>query len=333
MKFALTLGFAGLLLAAASALEAADEKLPTFTDPKEAGAEYGLQGEYTGTLDTDAGKVNYGVQVIALGAGKFRAVVYAGGLPGEGWVKGQEKKQVEGELNKDGAVVFKGEGGSGTLKDGVITVVDSGGRTLGKLSRVERASPTLGETPPEGAVVIFDGTDTTAFANGKLTDDGLLIAGAITKESFGSFRLHLEFRTPFMPTASGQARGNSGVYLQNAYEIQVLDSFGLEGESNECGGIYGVEAPRLNMCLPPLTWQTYDVEFTAAKFDDQGKKVANAKVTLKFNGQTVYENFELPRLTPGGGDKEAPTGPLMLQDHGNPVHYRNIWIVPLKGEG
>jgi hypothetical protein len=142
--------------------------------------------------------------------------------------------------------------------------------------------------------------------------------------------LHIEFRTPFMPTAEGQARGNSGVYLQECYEFQVLDSFGLEGKNNECGGLYSMEEPKVNMCFPPLSWQTYDFDFTAPKYDANDKKVANARVTLRHNGVVIYDNVEIPKLTAGGRPNEGATGPLMLQNHGNPVVYRNIWVVEKK---
>jgi hypothetical protein len=194
-----------------------------------------------------------------------------------------------------------------------------------------RESPTLGAKPPEGATVLFDGTTAEHFEGGKMTEDKLLQVGCVSKESFQDFVLHLEFRTPFMPAARGQGRGNSGMYLQDRYEVQVLDSFGLEGKNNECGGIYGIQDPKLNMCYPPLAWQTYDVEFTAARFDDQGNKTKNAIVTLSHNGVPIYDSYELPNLTPGGASAEAPgKGPLKLQDHGNPVHFRNIWVLEKK---
>ena len=162
-----------------------------------------------------------------------------------------------------------------------------------------------------------------------MSDDKLLMEGATSKELFGSFKLHLEFRLPFKPHARGQARGNSGLYMQGRYETQILDSFGLEGKNNECGGVYSISDPSVNMCLPPLVWQTYDVDFTAAKYDDSGKKTENARMTVLLNGVKVHDNLELPRGTTAHPVKESPEpGPVYLQNHGNPVRFRNIWVLP-----
>ena len=126
----------------------------------------------------------------------------------------------------------------------------------------------------------------------------------------------------------GQGRGNSGVYLQARYELQVLDSYGLDGADNECGGIYKIARPSANMCLPPLEWQTYDISFRAARFDDAGNKTESARITVKHNGAIIHEDLELPKITGGAfaADESKPGG-LMLQDHGNPVRFRNIWVV------
>jgi hypothetical protein len=139
--------------------------------------------------------------------------------------------------------------------------------------------------------------------------------------------MHLEFRTPYMPRARGQGRGNSGVYIQERYEVQVLDSFGLDGADNECGSLYKQRAPILNMSFPPLSWQTYDVDFTAPHFDATGKKTRNAHITVRHNGVIVQNDVEITSKT-GAGAAEGPNPrPIKLQDHGNPVHFRNIWIV------
>ena len=150
----------------------------------------------------------------------------------------------------------------------------------------------------------------------------------VSKQKFTDFFLHIEFRTPFMPDQTGQKRGNSGVYLQGRYEVQILDSYGLEGADNECGGIYQVARPRVNMCAPPLQWQTYDITFTAARFDTDGVKLKPAQITVIHNGVPIHENLILPGPTGGALDRnENEPGGIMLQDHGNLVQFRNIWVV------
>ena len=195
--------------------------------------------------------------------------------------------------------------------------------------KVMRKSPPLGATAPKGAVVLFDGSTADHFQGGKIEAGGLLNVGVRTKRKFSNFKLHLEFRTPFMPYARGQGRGNSGMYLLDQYECQVLDSFGLAGLDNECGGIYKVARPNVNMCLPPLSWQTYDVDFTAAKFDKTGKKVSPAVTTIRHNGVVIHEKLTL-KVTAGGGQNDEKPGALYLQNHGDPVRFRNIWIVEIK---
>jgi len=254
-------------------------------------------------------------------------VGYRGGLPGAGWDR-SERILADGQRRGESVVFETAEGQRAELKDGVIKVLDIDGSVLGTLEKVNRRSPTLGGKPPAGAVVLFDGTSAENFKGGRITPDGLLMEGATSKQTFQSFTLHLEFRTPFMPAARGQGRGNSGFYAQGRYEVQVLDSFGLEGRNNECGGIYSVAAPSVNMCLPPLVWQTFDVEFTAAKYEN-GKKVENARMTVRHNGVLVHDDVEVPHATTAAPVKEGPEpGPIFLQNHGCPVRYRNIWVVP-----
>lgn len=297
-----------------------------FTDPAAAGVDFKFQGEYVGKIGDD----QWGGQVIALGEGKFAAVGYRGGLPGAGWNRGDERKKIEGVL-KDGAVVFQADDHVAVVKDDTITLKDNGGNVLGEMKKVERKSPTLGLKAPAGAVVLFDGSNADQFENGKLVESNLLGAtNCASKLKLGDHKLHIEFRTPFMPKARGQGRGNSGVYIQGRYECQVLDSFGLEGENNECGGIYSQVQPSVNMCLPPLSWQTYDIDFTAARYDSAGKKTKNARVTIKHNGVTIYNDLELKSDTPGRHKEGAEPDSLFLQDHGNPVAFRNIWVVEKK---
>ena len=153
----------------------------------------------------------------------------------------------------------------------------------------------------------------------------------VTKDKFEDFKLHIEFRTPFMPETRGQSRGNSGVYLQGRYEIQVLDSYGLEGLDNECGGIYQVGAPLVNMCRPPTQWQTYDITFQAPRRGPGGEKQEDAVVTVVHNGVTIHDRLALPKPTGGALDDSIfEPGCIYLQDHGNPVQFRNIWLVETK---
>ncbi|MCL2348833.1 MAG: DUF1080 domain-containing protein [Planctomycetaceae bacterium] len=200
------------------------------------------------------------------------------------------------------------------------------------MKKVMRRSPTLGEKAPEGALVIFDGSNVDQFAPGAKINESRRPGGntlwcnaTIKPFEQKPYHLHLEFLLSYMPTAHGQARSNSGIYIDEAYECQVLDSFGLELANNECGGFYQVKEPSVNMCFPPLTWQTYDFYFQPPKYDGD-KKTENARLTLKQNGVTIHDNIELPKETPGC-KKEAnePRG-VYLQGHGNKVQYRNIWL-------
>jgi Domain of Unknown Function (DUF1080) len=313
-----------LLFAAAAfspSIWAADANQDLALDPAKAGPDFAIQGEYEATA---ADKL--GVQVIALGGGTFRVCVEAGGLPGAGW-DGMGKVQLEGKAD-GGKVAVNGKGWNVTVEENGVTAIDDTDKRTVKLKKVLRQSPTLGAKPPEGAMVLFDGSNIDAW-QGSMDERKLLKYGATSKQKFTSFTLHLEFILPFKPYGRGQDRGNSGLYLQERYECQVLDSFALNGENNECGGIYTIAKPRVNMCFPPLSWQTYDVDFTAASWAD-GKKTANAKATIRHNGVIIHQDQDLPKSTGGGKPESAEPGGLHLQDHGNPTFYRNIWVLEKK---
>jgi hypothetical protein len=307
------------------------EKAPA-ADPKkvQADPQFAVQGEYAGTINSSRGKIKYGIQVIALGEGKYRAVVHRNGLPGEGWKKADRLGSAENEII-DGVITFKETGGTAVTqwKEGALVLSDPARPDYGgRLEKVVRKSPTLGAKPPKGAKILFAGRNRNDFPPDKVTEDGLLMQGVTSKTTFQDCALHMEFMLPFEPKGRGQDRGNSGCYMQGRYEAQILDSFGLEGKNNEAGGIYEVSDPAVNMCFPPMSWQTYDIEFTAPRFDASGMKTQNAKMTVRFNGVLVQKDVEVPGPTRAAVTKESPDpGPLYLQDHGHPVRFRNIWIV------
>lgn len=317
----------GIALAIAIPVRAADDS-PVFLTPEEAGEDYALQGEFVGwtksSRDGDVRKA--GLQVVALGDNQFGAAGYSGGLPGDGWFGG-ERQLFTGDRQGEVVELSRREGLQITVDSESATLTDAAGETVGEFRKVHRTSPTLGALAPPGAVILFSGGSTEKFTDASITEDGLLMAGTQTARPYTDFRLHAEFRLPFKPHARGQARGNSGFYLQSRYEVQVLDSFGLEGVENECGALYKTRRPDFNMCYPPLVWQTYDIDLTSPRFDAEGNKVTNMHISVWHNGVLIHNNAEIPNKT-GAGKPETPEPlPTKLQDHGNPVVYRNIWLI------
>ena len=233
-------------------------KNPAYTSEKEAGPDFAIQGEYIGTIELKNGeKPKVGAQVIALGDGKFRVKFHLGGLPGAGW-DGNITRLADAET-RDGKTVFTGKitdpAGNeqpkeikGTIAGGVITT-DVDDKTF-TFNHLVRTSPTLGAKPPPGAIILFDGKNADEWKGGKLVEGNLLNNGIYSKREFKDFKAHLEFRLPFMPYGRGQGRANSGFYPQgHNYEVQILDSFGLDGKNNECGALYTLSgAPDVNMC-------------------------------------------------------------------------------------
>jgi len=326
-----------------------------------------IQGEYLAEIDG----FPVGVHLIANGGGEFRVVGYFGGLPGDGWNRGEPRVLGTATLSGDyititatdqrdampgidmsvtdlrGRVTIAtlqrgpGQGGPGQGGAGqggqfrntpvTITVPATAGMPAMTFEKQFRQSPTLGLAPPEGAVVIFDGTNLDMFhPNARMNEQqrggNTLWAGAATTAfERRAYRMHLEFLLSYMPQARGQGRSNSGVYLEERYELQILDSFGLEGRDDECGGFYQLAAPMINMCFPPLTWQTYTIEFTPAQYDGD-QKITNARVTAWHNGVLIHDDLELERHTPGRrAEGPEPLG-VYLQAHGGRVQFRNIWM-------
>lgn len=338
----------GIVFGCQSPLQA-DEKFPSYLSSEEAGPDFLVQGEYVGKV---GGLLDIGAQVIAMGEDRFEGVLYRGGLPGAGW-DGDVRFHFKGQRNGDTAsfvgimgerLKFENQNFHGTIRDGIFhgksimfrNVVD---HAFFEMTKVQRRSPTLGAKPPPGAIVLFDGTHTDEWIDAQIVEQNLLNVGTESRREFKNLMFHLEFRTPFMPTARGMQRGNSGVYVKKEWEIQIVDSFGWNTENRKferlanfgrCGGIHELVKPRVNMCFPPLSWQTYDVEFISSRFDEQGNRVSPGMITVKHNDVVIHDKYVLAISPSGEGPgKEKLAGPLYLQQHRNPVRFRNIWVVEL----
>jgi hypothetical protein len=277
---------------------------------------------------------NVGAQVSVAADGSLHALVFT-------------------EFDRDGAVplavlksdaaspsILKSESGwSGTIDETRLTLRAPDGEHI--LKRTVRTSPTLGAAPPEGAVVLLSGGAAEAWvtkdgkdwlkesgpARWKQVGDSLeIVPGAdslISRQHFGDARVHVEFRTLGTPT-------NSGVYLQARYEVNINETYGkLEGNPN--GGLDNCSdvKPKVRATRAPLEWQTLDIEFRAPRFDSSGKKETAARATVFLNGVQLYDE-EMLRAPKGAAGRlgEAPAGPLLLQEHGHPVQFRNIWVLP-----
>jgi len=287
---------------------AAKKPEPVWTDVNKAAQEiphFNLVGEHVSLNEPRA------LQANLLPDGKFLVATYQGGLPGAGWDKTAIVSKVL--ATKDLQQVLKG------------------------FKKAKRVSPTMGKPAPKHAILKFP----QDFPEVK---DGLLWSGTQTKKHLRSFRLHIEFRVPMKPgrNPSSQARGNSGIYIFNNYEVQVLDSFALDlDQSNNaipaesqntqwCGALHKAKIPDLNMAFPPLSWQTYDIVFQAPKFQGE-KKTQNARITVYHNGVKIHDNVELKSGTGAGANrKQVAQGPIHFQGHGNPVVYRNVWATVLQ---
>lgn len=208
-------------------------------------------------------------------------------------------------------------------------------RVHGERPRPAVVTPGTAGAPPSDAIVLFDGTDLSEWkgANWQVADGHVQVSGGgkiTTNRQFQDFQLHLEFASPAEVKGKSQGRGNSGVFLMDRYEIQVLDSYQNDTyPDGQCGAFYGQYPPQVNACRAPGEWQTYDIVFRAPRFED-GQLVAPARATVLHNGLVIHDgraflggttHRQLPKYSAHG-----PRGPISLQDHGNPVRYRNIWV-------
>ncbi len=288
--------------------------------------DFPLQGEYVGTVMLRPSRPRTLVlQIRAGGQGTFEAAEHLGGFPTRVNPR-KDPTRLAGTRTRDFAVLSGGDWVVLVHPDYCVLVNPEGER-VGRLERIHRESPTLGAKPPKHAMVLFDGTNTDHFTNGRMTAEGLLMEGSDFKPMFQDFNLHLEFMLPYMPEARGQGRANSGLYLQSRYECQVLDSFAIPPGNNGSGALYRFREPDLNMCLPPLAWQTYDIKFTAPRWASDGTKTRNARITVWLNGVKVQDDVELPNKTGAGQIEEPVLKPIRLQNHGNPIRFRNIWVI------
>lgn len=339
---------AGLTLLAALPLEAgqARQGRGRSVDP--------VMGEYTGTFKPAQGaEVEATAKVIAMGVEKEGKKPYRVVVTTEG--EKPVKVQLDGDF--DGTqLALSGKGWEGKLAERALTLKGEGGEFT--LERTYRRSPTQRKAPPEGAIVLLPyerGTPVDeAVYNKNWTNPAWLLkadeevsrrnvgsmqvrkGSNFTKQKFGDCRLHLEFKCPYEPEKRGQGRGNSGVYLQGRYEVQVLDSFGLEPGMGDCGSIYGVAITKHNASLPPEQWQTYDIVFCAPRFDAAGKMTERPWITVYHNGIKIHDKQEITKdftTAAPRNDKGAPEDSLYLQDHGNAVNYRNIWLLEGVGDG
>jgi hypothetical protein len=258
---------------------------------------------------------------------------------------GQDATQIVNGQWVNGArniVAKDGDGGYEPLSHGHLAVEAEGAEVYYRNFEIR---PLAYLPPPPEAEVLFDGSNLDAWqgtdggvAGWTLFDGGVEVvpgSGDIrTRQAYGDMRLHLEFQVPPpQPNAAEQDRGNSGVYLQARYEVQILDSFGhVLSDANDCGAIYGVKDATVNESFPPDIWQSYDIVFHAPVWNGT-TKTSNARITVVWNGSVVQQSTEVPGSTTLG-DPEAPgNGPLRLQDHGHPVRFRNIWIAPIPDGG
>jgi len=223
---------------------------------------------------------------------------------------------------------------------GAVQCAPAGG---GGAQTTDATASTPMRTPAPNAVILFDGKDLSKWQrpDGQpaawTVADGVMTVSRgniVTKETFGDAWIHVEFMEPDMPNARGQEKGNSGVYVQARYEIQVLDSYSIKVPGRgDCGAIYGQYAPLVNANKPPLQWQTFDIIFRAPRVDASGKVLEQGRMTVLQNDMVIHNNVELLGPTAGGDPNVAAPGPLLLQDHGHPLKYRNIWLVPLPLKG
>lgn len=273
--------------------------------------------------------------------GKFVKVVLNGKIIHENVeMKGPTPGGIDGKEKPSGPIMFQGDHGPVSYRNIRISPLQvASAPWVGPHEWASVCENDASASDP--VVVLFDGTDTSHWQHDKggaikwAVKEGVmtLVPGTgsiVTKEHFHDFKLHLEFNIAPAPKnpLNSQLNGNSGVYIQKRYEIQILDSYGEEPAENGCGSIYKQRKPDVNACRKAGEWQTYEITFHAPKWEGD-KKAKNARITVVLNGRTIHDDVEITAKT-GAGQPEGPApGPILLQDHGNVVSFRNITIRPL----
>lgn len=316
-------------------------------------------GDYEGTYTSGDGGTDFltaasmlaTAKVYPLGSRRYAVVLRSSAAEAELFFQVELPGRIEGDR-----LLVSGTS-SGTEWEGVISkqtlrILKRGYGGVFAMQSVSRKSPTDGIEPPPGAIVLlpFVPGQKPSLAewnagNWVAAPDGVLHRAPgvgprpdlprkdiVTKRYFKSVRLHLEFRVPYEPDLRSQARGNSGIFFNDRFEVQVLDSYGVISGTGDCAAIYGVAAPRVNAAFPPLAWQTFDVTYRAPRVDGSGKMTREPTLTVLWNGIKVHADQNVPKATDGSARPIAAAGPIRIQDHGNLVYYRNIWVQELAEE-
>jgi hypothetical protein len=295
-----------------------------------------FMGEYEGIFHADSKVTLKAVGKVVDEGDRHRLVLYT--AP-ETPIDQGAYVEISGQVDGSQLALFGLSGGygwKGQIQDGTLRAQSGYGQYF-EMKKIESKSPNAGLKPPAGAVVLLayePGKAPTEDMKNNWTNDAwvALPDGSMqitpkrganrTRQQFGDIKqLHIEFWLPLEPKERGQGRANSGVYLADQYEVQVLDSFGLLDTSGDCGGIYNVARPHVNASLPPEVWQTYDITFRAPRMDANGKVTELPRLTVVFNGVKIHDNLEIPM------NRHRAKGPLQLQDHGHKIQFRNIWVV------
>lgn len=299
-----------------------------------------FMGIYQGTFHPDEeNTIEARAYVIPEGDDVYYRIVLR--TEGENSPQDEAPLEVHGHRNGEEVIIGDRAGGygwNGGIQSGQLRIQSAYGQYY-ELEKQTVKSPNEGLEAPENAVVLLpyepgEKPDMSAWTNQEweaLENGAMQVKNGAnrTRQSFGDIRqLHLEFKLPLEPNNRGQGRANSGLFLADTYEVQILDSFGIMPHtSGDCGGLYHIARAVTNANLPPMTWQTYDIAFRAARIADDGSVESAPRITVFLNGVLIHDFQEIPHPTSNPNSDHKARGPLQLQDHGHPIQFRNIWLV------